>query len=95
MTSAPAALLLVLFLASCAERTPPPPAPLVLFPPESVFTPCEQPKLKGDTWGDIGSHALALQTALSICAGQVATLNQWRVAAGRNHEQNRTYPGTD
>ncbi|WP_430726493.1 Rz1-like lysis system protein LysC [Serratia montpellierensis] len=76
MTSAPAALLLVLFLASCAERTPPP--PLVLFPPESVFTPCEQPKLQGDTWGDIGSHALALQTALSICAGQVATLNQWR-----------------
>ncbi|WP_458368122.1 Rz1-like lysis system protein LysC [Serratia ureilytica] len=50
MTSAPAALLLVLFLASCAERTPPP-APLVLFPPESVFTPCEQPKLQGDTWG--------------------------------------------
>ncbi|MGM1188143.1 Rz1-like lysis system protein LysC [Serratia liquefaciens] len=82
MTSAPAALLLVLFLASCAERTPPP-APIVLFPPESVFTPCEQPKLQGDTWGDIGSHALALQTALSICAGQVATLNQWREAAGR------------
>ncbi|WP_440506978.1 Rz1-like lysis system protein LysC [Serratia nevei] len=84
MTSAPAALLLVLFLASCAERTPPPPAPIVLLPPESVFTPCEQPKLQGDTWGDIGSHALALQTALSICAGQVATLNQWRDAAGRN-----------
>ncbi|MDK1706848.1 hypothetical protein QOM18_00795 [Serratia marcescens] len=55
----------------------------MLFPPESVFTPCEQPKLQGDTWGDIGSHALALQTALSICAGQVATLNQWREAAGR------------
>lgn len=85
MTSAPAALLLVLFLASCAERTPPPPppAPLVLLPPESVFNPCEQPKLQGDTWGNIGSHALALQTALSICAGQVATLNQWRAAAGR------------
>ena len=32
MTSAPAAVLPVLFLASCAERTPPPPAPLVLFP---------------------------------------------------------------
>ncbi|MHC6129166.1 Rz1-like lysis system protein LysC, partial [Serratia marcescens] len=29
----------------------------MLFPPESVFTPCEQPKLQGDTWGDIGSHA--------------------------------------
>ncbi|WP_213873282.1 Rz1-like lysis system protein LysC [Serratia marcescens] len=50
----------------------------MLFPPESVFTPCEQPKLQGDTWGDIGSHALALQTALSICAGQVETLNAWR-----------------
>ncbi|WP_422663525.1 Rz1-like lysis system protein LysC [Serratia marcescens] len=48
-----------------------------------MFTPCEQPKLQGDTWGDIGSHALALQTALSICAGQVATLKQWREAAGR------------
>ncbi|WP_422663696.1 MULTISPECIES: Rz1-like lysis system protein LysC [Serratia] len=78
MTSAPAALLLVLFLASCAERTPPPPAPLVLFPPESVFTPCEVPTLQGDTWGDIGSHALGLQTALLICAGQVETLNDWR-----------------
>ncbi|BEO27471.1 Rz1-like lysis system protein LysC [Serratia marcescens] len=83
MTSAPAALLLVLFLASCAERTPPPPAPMVLLPPESVFTSCEQPKLPGDTWGDIGSYALALQTALSICAGQVATLNQWRESIGR------------
>lgn len=77
------ALLLPLFLASCAERTPPPLAPIVLLPPESVFTPCEQPKLQGDTWGDIGSHALALQTALSICAGQVATLNQWRESIGR------------
>ncbi|WP_430726494.1 Rz1-like lysis system protein LysC [Serratia montpellierensis] len=83
MTSAPAALLLVLFLASCAERTPPPPAPLVLFPPESVFTPCEVPTLQGDTWGDIGSHALGLQTALLICAGQVETLNAWRRATTR------------
>ncbi|HIF6641168.1 TPA: Rz1-like lysis system protein LysC [Serratia marcescens] len=82
MTSAPAALLLVLFLASCAERTPPP-APLVLFPPESVFTPCEVPTLQGDTWGEIGSHALALQTALLICAGQVETLNAWRRATTR------------
>ncbi|WP_222706153.1 Rz1-like lysis system protein LysC [Serratia nematodiphila] len=84
MTSVVGALLLPLLLASCAEQTPPPPAPIVLLPPESVFTPCEQPKLQGETWGDIGSHALALQTALSICAGQVATLNQWREAAGRN-----------
>ncbi|MDP8643007.1 Rz1-like lysis system protein LysC [Serratia marcescens] len=83
MTSVVGALLLPLLLASCTERTPPPPAPIVLLPPESVFTPCEQPKLQGDTWGDIGSHALALQTALSICAGRVATLNQWREAAGR------------
>ncbi|WP_226882949.1 Rz1-like lysis system protein LysC [Serratia marcescens] len=78
-TSAPAVLLLVLFLASCAERTPPPPpAQIVLFPPESVFTPCEQPKLQGDTWGGIGSHALALQTALSICAAQIEMLRNWR-----------------
>ncbi|WP_438363287.1 Rz1-like lysis system protein LysC [Serratia marcescens] len=80
MTSVVGALLLPLLLASCAEQTSPPPAPIVLFPPESVFPPCEQPKLQGDTWGDIGSHALALQTALSICAGQVSTLNLWRVS---------------
>nr|DAW21446.1 MAG TPA: hypothetical protein [Caudoviricetes sp.] len=43
-----------------------------------MFTPCEQPKLQGETWGEIGSYTLALQTALSICAGQVATLDQWR-----------------
>ncbi|WP_422663530.1 Rz1-like lysis system protein LysC [Serratia marcescens] len=83
-TSVLAALLLSLCLTSCAERIPPPPEPIVLLPPESVFKPCEMPTLQGDTWGDIGSHALALQTALSICAGQVATLIQWRKAAGRN-----------
>ncbi|WP_419722354.1 Rz1-like lysis system protein LysC [Serratia liquefaciens] len=77
------ALLLVLCLTSCAERIPAPPEPIVLLPPESVFKRCEQPTLQGDTWGDIGSHALALQTALSICAGQVSILNQWR--------ENRTY----
>jgi len=48
-----------------------------------VFKRCEQPRLQGDTWGDIGSYTLQLKTALSICAGQVATLNQWREAAGR------------
>ncbi|AQT55391.1 hypothetical protein AR325_26465 [Serratia marcescens] len=62
---------------------PPPPKPIVLLPPESVFRLCERPTLQGNTWGDIGSYALALQTALSICAGQVVTLNQWREAAGR------------
>jgi hypothetical protein len=48
------------------------------LPPESVFKTCEQPTLQGDTWGDALSYTLALQTALSICTGQVATLNQWR-----------------
>ncbi|MGE6303229.1 Rz1-like lysis system protein LysC [Serratia liquefaciens] len=81
--SAPAALLLVLCLTSCASPAVQQPAPIILLPPESVFKLCEQPTLQGDTWGDIGSHALALQTALSICAGQVATLNQWRVSVGR------------
>ncbi|MGQ8887154.1 Rz1-like lysis system protein LysC [Serratia sp. TSA_105.2] len=83
MTSVVGALLLPLCLTSCVERTPQTPAPLVLFPPESVFTPCEQPKMQGETWGDIGSHALALQTALSICAGQVETLNAWRQVTTR------------
>ncbi|UTN99283.1 MULTISPECIES: Rz1-like lysis system protein LysC [Serratia] len=50
----------------------------MLLPPESVFTPCEQPLLQGDTWGDAVSYTLALQTALQICAGRVATLNGWR-----------------
>ncbi|EPN2806537.1 Rz1-like lysis system protein LysC [Serratia marcescens] len=77
-TSVLAALLLSLFLTSCAERTQLPPEPIILLPPESVFKPCWMPTLQGDTWGGIGSHALALQTVLSICAGQVTTLNQWR-----------------
>ncbi|WP_436411335.1 Rz1-like lysis system protein LysC [Serratia marcescens] len=81
--SVPAVPLLVLLSASCAERIPTPPVPIVLLPPESVFKPCEAPTLQGDTWGNIGSHALALQTALSICAGQVATLNQWRESIKR------------
>ncbi|WP_273854692.1 Rz1-like lysis system protein LysC [Serratia liquefaciens] len=50
----------------------------MLLPPESVFTPCGQPQLQGDTWGDALSYALALQTSLQICAGQVDILNQWR-----------------
>lgn len=81
--SALAGLLLVLCLTSCTSPTVQPAAPVILLPPESVFKKCEQPTLQGDTWGDIGSHALALQTALSICAGQVATLNQWREAAAK------------
>jgi len=44
----------------------------------SYLMPCDQPLLQGDTWGDVVSYTLGLQTALSICAGQVATLNQWR-----------------
>ncbi|OPJ96479.1 hypothetical protein B1R44_10830 [Serratia marcescens] len=70
-------------MSSCS-KTPPAPQQIVLWPPESVFTTCEQPELQGNTWGDAVSYTLALQTALSICAGQVATLNQWREAAGRN-----------
>ncbi|WP_421416435.1 Rz1-like lysis system protein LysC [Serratia plymuthica] len=50
----------------------------MLIPPESVFTPCEQPALQGDTWGDAVSYTLSLQTSLQICAGQVGGLNQWR-----------------
>ncbi|WP_440509476.1 Rz1-like lysis system protein LysC [Serratia ureilytica] len=76
--SAPVALLLVLCLTSCTSPTVLPPAPIILLPPESVFKPCEQPALHGETWGDIGSYTLQLQTALSIFASQVATLSQWR-----------------
>ncbi|WP_422663492.1 Rz1-like lysis system protein LysC [Serratia nevei] len=50
----------------------------MLLPPESVFTPCEEPTLQGDTWGDALSYTLALQTSLQICAGQVEKLNTWR-----------------
>ncbi|WP_217694463.1 Rz1-like lysis system protein LysC [Serratia marcescens] len=75
-------LCLPLLLSSCS-RVQQTPQQIVLLPPESVFTPCENPQLQGETWGDAVSYTLSLQTALSICAGQVATLNQWREAAGR------------
>ncbi|HID9894799.1 TPA: Rz1-like lysis system protein LysC [Serratia marcescens] len=69
---------LPLCLSSCARTLAPPPAPLILFPPESAFTLCEQPEMAGDTWGDAVSYTLALQTSLKICAGRIATLNAWR-----------------
>ncbi|WP_422663504.1 Rz1-like lysis system protein LysC [Serratia nevei] len=46
-----------------------------MLPPESVFAPCKHPQLQADTWGDTVGYALRLQTALSICAGQILTLN--------------------
>ncbi|WP_420136126.1 Rz1-like lysis system protein LysC [Serratia liquefaciens] len=75
-------LCLPLLLTSCS-KTPPALQQIILLPPESVFIPCAQPELQGNTWGDALSYTLALQTALSICAGQVATLNQWRESVGR------------
>ncbi|WP_458251995.1 Rz1-like lysis system protein LysC [Serratia marcescens] len=77
-------LCLPLLLTSCSKTLPSAPQQVVLLPPESVFIPCEQPTLQGNTWGDALSYTLALQTTLSICAGQVATLNQWRASVGRN-----------
>ncbi|MGE6472818.1 Rz1-like lysis system protein LysC [Serratia proteamaculans] len=77
-------LCLPLLLASCSKTLPPAPQQVVLLPPESVFTSCEQPQLQGDTWGDAVSYTLSLQTALSICAGQVDTLNKWREAIKGN-----------
>ncbi|XGJ93508.1 Rz1-like lysis system protein LysC [Serratia marcescens] len=76
-------LCLPLLLSSCSI-TPPVPQQIVLYPPESVFTPCDQPSLQGNTWGDTVSYSLALQTALHICAGQVDTLNDWRSRLGRH-----------
>ncbi|WP_242502727.1 Rz1-like lysis system protein LysC [Serratia sp. 1D1416] len=76
-------LCLTLLLSSCSKTPPPAPEQVISLPPETVFTPCEQPELQGDTWGDAVGYTLALQTSLQICAGQVATLNQWREAAGR------------
>ncbi|WP_342093856.1 Rz1-like lysis system protein LysC [Serratia bockelmannii] len=75
-------LCLPLLLSSCS-RTPPAPQQVVLLPPESVFATCEQPEMQGNTWGDAVSYTLSLKTALSMCAGQVATLNQWRESIGR------------
>ncbi|WP_149559874.1 Rz1-like lysis system protein LysC [Serratia marcescens] len=60
----------------------PPPQHVVLLPPESVFIPCDQPTLQGNTWGDAVSYTLALQTSLQICTGQVTTLNAWRISVG-------------
>ncbi|HIH4160609.1 TPA: Rz1-like lysis system protein LysC [Serratia marcescens] len=73
----------MLSLSSCSKTPPPAPEQLISLPPETAFTPCQQPELQGNTWGDAVSYTLTLQTALSICAGQVATLNQWRDAAAR------------
>ncbi|MGP0943821.1 Rz1-like lysis system protein LysC [Serratia sp. CY74737] len=70
-------LCLPLLLSSCS-KTPPAPQQVVLLPPESVFTPCVQPELQGNTWGDALSYTLSLQTAFKICANQVVTLNHWR-----------------
>ncbi|WP_326763829.1 MULTISPECIES: Rz1-like lysis system protein LysC [Serratia] len=70
-------LCLPLLLSSCS-RGQSAPQQIVLLPPESVFTLCENPQLQGNTWGDAVSYTLSLQTALSICAGQVETLNIWR-----------------
>ncbi|MDY7607960.1 hypothetical protein ACGEDE_19690 [Serratia marcescens] len=72
----------MLSLSSCSKIPPTAPEKLISLPPETVFTPCKQPELQGNTWGDAVSYTLALQTALSICAGQVATLNQWRKDIG-------------
>ncbi|MGP3033108.1 Rz1-like lysis system protein LysC [Serratia ureilytica] len=72
---------LPLLLSSCS-RTPPAPQQIILLPPETVFTTCEQPELQGNTWGDTVSYTLSLKTALSICAGQVQTLNEWRSSIG-------------
>ncbi|WP_235186809.1 Rz1-like lysis system protein LysC [Serratia sp. DD3] len=72
---------LVLLLSSCSKAPlPPVPQPVVLMPPETVFTPCEKPALQGTTWGDIGSYALQLQTALELCAYRIDVLNLWRSA---------------
>ncbi|WP_458257179.1 Rz1-like lysis system protein LysC [Serratia marcescens] len=74
-------LCLPLLLSSCS-RVQLAPQQINSFPPESVFTLCEQPILQGNTWGDAVSYTLSLQTALSICAGQVQTLNEWRSSIG-------------
>ncbi|WP_438672013.1 Rz1-like lysis system protein LysC [Serratia marcescens] len=75
----------MLCLSSCARPPAPAPQAVQLLPPESVFAACAQPSLQGDTWGDAVSYTLALKTALGICAGQVATLTQWRESAGRTN----------
>ncbi|WP_421105827.1 Rz1-like lysis system protein LysC [Serratia marcescens] len=74
----------MLSLSSCSKIPPSAPEQLISLPPETVFTPCKQPELQGNTWGEAVSYTLALQTALSICAGQVATLNQWRISVLRD-----------
>ncbi|WP_438672017.1 Rz1-like lysis system protein LysC [Serratia marcescens] len=71
-------LCLPLLLSSCS-RTLPTPQQVVLLPPESVFNPCEQPSLQGDTWGDAVSYTLALQAALNVCANKIVVLKKWRV----------------
>ncbi|WP_456154295.1 Rz1-like lysis system protein LysC [Serratia plymuthica] len=78
--SALLSLCLPLLLTSCSRTPQPVPEQLISLPPESVFLPCDQPELQGNTWGDAVSYTLALQTTLLICSGQVETLNQWRLS---------------
>ena len=79
-----ATVLCLPLLLTCCGKTPTPSLEQVIsLPPESVFLPCEQLELQGNTWGDALSYTLALQTSLQICAGRVTTLNQWRASVGR------------
>ncbi|WP_446692692.1 Rz1-like lysis system protein LysC [Serratia aquatilis] len=82
---APSAICLALLLSSCSHSPlPRVPKPLILLPPETVFTPCKRPVLQGTTWGDAVSYTLQLKAALMICAGQVNTLNIWKNGLEKN-----------
>ena len=58
--------------------------------PEVSFHSMRAARAAGQYLGDAVSYTLALQTALSICAGQVATLNQWRVAVEEKQNGRQT-----
>jgi hypothetical protein len=68
---------------------------LILLPPESVFTPGEQPTLQGNTWGSLNPDSL---TKKFIAAKKVAgisleesppTSHEIRSLAGRRYEKER------
>lgn len=47
-------------------------------PPSLLLLDCEEPKLRGDTFGDVLMLAMELQAALRGCNTDKYALRQWR-----------------
>lgn len=52
--------------------------------PETVFTPCQQPELQGNTWGDAVSYVDTANSPINL--RRRWPLNQWRESIGREND---------